>query len=562
MDYSKLAELLFPNILRTPDDYEKMYPQRKLSDGEEVTRFAPSPTGFLHVGNVYAALIGMQCARQSKGIFFLRIEDTDKKREVENAAKELPANLAAFGIEFDEGYTADGVGKGEYGPYLQSERKDIYQAYAKWLVELGKAYPCFCSAEELEEMREHQEDNKLEIGYYGKFAKWRDASLEQIEEAIGMGLAWVLRLKSNGSVENRMQANDLVRGQRDVPENQNDVIILKSDGIPPYNFAHAVDDHLMRTTLVVRGDEWLPSLPEHLQIFQALGFESPKYAHISPLLKLDGENKRKLSKRKDPEARADFFLDKGYPIESIHDYLMNIANSDFEGWRALNPKASIDKFDFKLDKVNPSGSMFDVVKLDDVSKNAISTFSATEVFKRIATWAAKYQSGFCATIGCDALGEIADKAKADYAVAVLNIDREKEKPRKDIAYWAQVRDVFSYMFSELHEYESVTFSEKFAAEDVSAVLKAYPSIYNVKDDQAQWFDRIKALAEKIGFAREVKEFKQNPGTYRGHCGDVSTIIRVALTGRENTPDLYQICKLLGVDEIKKRFELVLENLNK
>ena len=547
MDNVKLAEMLFSDVKNAPEYYEKMYPPRSLGPSAEVTRIAPSPTGFLHIGNINTALANMRIASQTGGVFYLRIEDTDQKREVENASFDLPYNFSKFGIVFDEGYCSDGSNKGNYGPYKQSDRREMYRAYAKWMVEQGKAYPCFCTSQELEGMRAEQEKRKALIGYWGRYAKWRDAPMDKITEKLNKGMPWVLRLKSLGSVERRIKTYDVIRGERDVPENQNDVVLIKSDGLPPYSFAHAIDDHLMRTTLVLRADEWLPSMAEHLQIFEALGFVPPKYAHISPLLKIEGEIKRKLSKRKDPEARADFFLEQGYPMEGVHDYLLNIINSDYEDWRAKNPKTDTNEFKIDLSKTSAGGAMFDMVKLSDVCKNTVASFTASQVYEKALEWAKNYNLEFA---------EILKTDKA-YATAVFNIDREKERPHKDIACWADISRLFSYMFNALHDYNAIVFPAQYSKGDIRAVLERYPAIYHADDDQQTWFGRIKDLAFELGFAREVKEFKQNPSGYKGHCGDISTIIRVALTGSTQTPDLYQIIKLLGKEEMRKRFDKVL-----
>lgn len=544
MDYEKLAELLYPQINKTPDYWEQKYPKRNLKEGAEVTRYAPSPTGYVHFGALFTALINKKVASESSGIYFLRIEDTDKKREVENGANFIINGLKAFDLTFDESVVAGG----EYGPYIQSERIEIYQTYAKDLVRKGLAYPCFCSHEEIDAIRSEQEKNKINMGYYGKYAKCRNLSYEEIESNIKQGKSFVLRFKCPYTAEQKVKTYDYVRGEREIPQNENDAVIIKSNGLPPYNFAHAIDDHLMGTTFVIRGDEWLPSLAEHLQLFEALGFKAPKYAHISPIQKLDNGNRRKISKRKDPEADVEFFYKKGYPIESLTEYLLTLANSNFETWRLQNPKADVNEFKFSIKNLSPSGSLFDIVKLNDISKNVISNFTAKQVFDNCLTWAEKYDEKFAGLL----------KENKDYCINLFNIDREIAKPRKDISHWEEVLPIYSYMFDEFYNAGEVVFPEQFNKEDVKAVLSKYGDIYDEADEQSEWFDRIKDLAEQIGFAREVKMFKQNPEQFRGHCGDVSTIIRVALTGRTQTPNLYDICKLLGKNKIKERFENILK----
>ncbi|MBQ8762315.1 MAG: glutamate--tRNA ligase [Clostridia bacterium] len=544
MDYEKLAELLYPQINKTPDYWEQKYPKRNLKEGAEVTRYAPSPTGYVHFGALFTALINKKVASESSGVYFLRIEDTDKKREVKNGANFIINGLKTFDLTFDESVVAGG----EYGPYVQSERIEIYQTYAKDLVRKGLAYPCFCTHEEIDAIRSEQEKNKINMGYYGKYAKCRNLSYEEIESNIKQGKSFVLRFKCPYTAEQKVKTYDYVRGEREIPQNENDAVIIKSNGLPPYNFAHAIDDHLMGTTFVIRGDEWLPSFAEHLQLFEALGFKAPKYAHISPIQKLDNGNRRKISKRKDPEADVEFFYKKGYPIESLTEYLLTLANSNFETWRLQNPKADVNEFKFSIKNLSPSGSLFDMIKLNDISKNVISNFTAKQVFDNCLTWAEKYDEKFASLL----------KENKDYCINIFNIDREIAKPRKDISHWEEVLPTYSYMFDEFYNAGEVVFPEQFNKEDVKAVLSKYGDIYNEADEQSEWFDRIKDLAEQIGFAREVKMFKQNPEQFRGHCGDVSTIIRIALTGRTQTPNLYDICKLLGKNKIKERFENILK----
>ncbi len=544
MDNNKLADLLFPNIDKTPEYYEKKYPPRKLDAQAEVTRYAPSPTGFVHFGALFTSLVNNLVAKKSNGIFFLRIEDTDKKREVEGGVEGIINTLSAFDIKFDEGASTGG----EYAPYIQSERQEIYQTYVKELVRQDKAYPCFCTAEELEEMRKIQEANKENIGYYHfKYAKCRNLSFEQIKQKIDNGEKFVIRFKCPYTADDEIETYDAIRGKRIIPQNGNDVVILKSNGLPPYNLAHVIDDHLMHTTFVIRGDEWLPSLAEHLQLFRAFGFEPPKYAHLSPIQKIDENGgRRKLSKRKDPEADMNFFAKAGYPVAAIKDYIMTLVNSDFEAWRQQNKTASIYDFPFSLQKMNASGALFDIIKLKDISKNYLSTLTQNEVFDLALAYAKDYNQQLYKSL----------TENKDYWLNILSIDRNIPKPRKDLSHFEELYDTFSYMF----EIPEVAFPENFNNEDIRQILNEYPNYYNENDDQQTWFSRIKDLSEKHGFAREVKEFKQSPEKYKGHCGDVSTIIRVALTGRTQTPNLFDICRLLGRENIKKRCELAVKNL--
>ena len=551
MDTKKLADLLYPNA--KPIDYWfKKYPKRNLPEGAEVTRFAPSPTGYLHIGGVYTARIDALIAKQSKGVCYLRIEDTDQKREVEGGIEGIINGFNTFKVGFNEGQLDAVKEEGSYGPYIQSKRTEIYQSFAKEMVLKGKAYPCFCSADDLSLMRKTQEEKKENPGYYGKYAKCRNLTLEQIQQNIKEGKSWVLRFKCPYTENDKMQTSDLVRGERLIPCNFNDVVIMKSDGTPPYNFAHVVDDTLMGTTVAVRGDEWLPSLTEHLQLFEALGLQAPKYAHVSPIQKIDESNgeRRKLSKRKDPEADVRFFIQQGYTVQAVFDYLMLLANSNFEDWRAQNPKEPIENFKFDISKLNTSGALFDMVKLNDISKNTVSNFTAQQVYDLAYAWAKEYDS------------ELANIMRADpkYYVSILNIDRDIPKPRKDISHWAELKDMYSYMFDSSFDAKNVQFPENYDKKSVKQILSLYPNFFNKDDDQSTWFGRIKDLAGNIGFAREVKEFKKDPTLYKGHCGDVSTILRIALTGRTMTPNLYSICMLLGKDRIKDRLQKCLDNL--
>ena len=545
MDYKDLANAIFPEA-KDIKYYEEKYPERNLKEGAIVTRFAPSPTGFVHIGGLYQSLIARKLANQTEGVFLLRIEDTDQKREVENGITDIVQSLDRFGIEPDEGMISETEGKGNYGPYRQSMRKEIYQSYAKYLIEQGKAYPCFCTPEELEEMREKQENAKIRPGYYGVWAKCRNITVEEAIEKINNGEKYIVRFKSPGREDRKIKHHDVIKGNVDFPENDQDIVIIKADGLPTYHFAHAVDDHLMRTTHVIRGDEWLSSVPLHLQLFHELGFKAPKYAHIAPIMKNDNGNKRKLSKRKDPEAAVSYYDEMGIPKEAVNEYLLNIANSNFENWRRANKDKSIDEFELQLNKMSVSGALFDMIKLLDVGKTVISKFTAEEVYENALNWAKTYDK------------ELEDMLQdKEYALKVFGIERGNKKPRKDIAKWSDVKENIEYMyddkfFAKEQEYPYQVINEK---EDVDNILDLYmEKYYDENDDKQQWFDRIKELAGELGYAKEVKEYKANPDAYKAHVGDVSTVLRVALTGRTNTPDMYEIMQVLGKESIKKRFE--------
>ncbi len=545
-DYQKLAEFLFPNITKTPKDYEAIYPQRKLPEGARVSRFAPSPTGYLHFGGLYAATAAKLNCVATKGTFLLRIEDTDKKREVEDGVSAIVEGLNYFGITPDEGVMGYDKESGSYGPYTQSKRVEIYQTFAKNLVAQGLAYPCFCSAGELDEIRTAQENKDIK-GYYGSYAKCRDLSIDEIKANIEAGKTWTLRLKSPGSVDKKIIFDDMIKGKIEMPENVIDVVLLKTDGVPTYHFAHAVDDHLMHTTHVIRGDEWIASVPLHIQLFKVLGFKPVKYAHIAPIMKEDEGGKRKLSKRKDPEAAVSYYIEQGFPKESVSEYIFTILNSNFEDWRRANKDAELSAFPFNLKKMSVSGALFDMVKLCDVSKNVISTMKAEKVFELSYEWAKSY---------CPHLAALYEQDKGR-ATAILNIDRENKKPRKDIAKWSDIPDYISYMYDETFTpyYELNGNATPQLAVDV---LEKYIDIVNLDDDKDTWFARMKDMCEPLGCTANVKEFKQNPEGYRGHVGDVSTIIRVALTGRTNTPDLYSITALLGESTVRARLNAALK----
>ena len=551
MDYKDLANLIFPNA-KDIKYYEEKYPERNLPEGAIVTRFAPSPTGFVHIGGLYQALVAKTVAEKTDGVFFLRVEDTDQKREVENGVIGIVNSLKDFDMAPDEGMITDTEEIGNYGPYKQSLRKDIYQAYAKYLIEQGKAYPCFCTPEEDEERKAKQEAAKLRTGYYGVWAKCRKLTVEEMAEKIKNGESYIIRFKSPGREDRKIKHKDVIKGNVDFPENDQDIIIIKSDGLPTYHFAHAVDDHLMRTTYVIRSDEWLSSVPLHLQLFHELGFKAPKYAHISPIMKNDNGGKRKLSKRKDPEAAVSYYKEQGIPTDAVKEYLLNIANSTFENWRRANPDKKMEEFDFQLNKMSVSGALFDMIKLLDIGKTVISKMTAEEVYEKALEWANEFD--------CELVEMLKNK---EYALKVFGIERGNKKPRKDIAKWSDVKENIEYMYddkfySKTQEYPYQVISDK---ESIEKILKLYiEKYYDVNDDKQTWFDKIKELSVEMGYAGEVKEFKANPGKYKAHVGDVSTVLRVALTSRTNTPDMYEIMKVLGKETIEKRFEKAIENL--
>ncbi len=540
-DYNALAELLLPNIDKTPEYYENLYPARNLPEGARVVRVAPSPTGYLHLGTLFAALVNRITATSSGGVFFIRIEDTDKKREIEGGIENIVDGLNRFGITVDEGFVSGTTQKGDYGPYQQSKRAEIYQTYVKDLIKKGYAYPCFCTAEELEAVREVQESRKIRTGYHGEWAKHRDITFEEAKALVDEGKPFVIRLKSPGSEENKVIFEDGIKGKIEMPENDEDFVLLKSDGIPTYHFAHAIDDHLMHTTHVMRGDEWISSVPKHIQLFKLLGFKVPKFAHISPIMKLDNGAKRKISKRKDPEAAVHFFAQEGYVSENVIEYLMTIAASDFEDWRRANPKASYKDFKFNLKKMSVSGALFDENKLLDVSKNRISLLNSQEVYDYVTDWAKEFDKEFYEIL----------TQNPEYSKNVFAIDRDVPKPRKDIAKWNEIKAYFSYMFNSLYV-PCFLLPENIQKADAFAFLEEYKAVYDETDDKQAWFEKIKAIAPKLNFAAETKEYKTNPENYKGSAGDLSTVLRLAITGRRNTPDLCSIMQVLGKEEVIKR----------
>ncbi len=548
MDYTKLAELLYPLVKKDMAYYIDKYKPRELAPGTEVTRLAPSPTGYLHLGTLYGALIDRLTARD--GVFYVRLEDTDQKREIQNAGTVAYEMLKMYGIKIDEGYHGDNEKEtGDYGPYVQSKRKDIYAAFAKELVKRGRAFPCFCEKSESKADIIERREQQLGVGDNIETKDvCRNLTYEQIEENVKAGKPWALRLLSMGDNDKTFKFTDRIKGEREIRENDKDIILVKSNGIPPYALAHLVDDTLMGTTTVVRGEEWYPSLAGHLELFRAFGLRPPKYAHTPVICKLDDGNKRKLSKRKDREADVRYFINEGYPTESILEYLLTLLNSDFELWRMQNPDKTLWEFPFSIKKIGSNNPMFDFAKLNDVSKNVISKYSPEEVCKQTMIWAQGHDPEFYDII----------KRKEDYCTKLFAIDRGGKKPRKDIAKWSDVKSLYSYMFDDLFDYDKTKydFEAGVASDDIAKVTAGYLATYDPSDDKQVWFDKIKALCKPNGYADDMKEYKANPENFKGSVATVSGIIRVALTQRQNTPDLYYICQLLGKDLIAKRISNV------
>lgn len=548
LNYHELAELLFSDITMTMEDYEKMYPPRQLKEGAKVTRIAPSPTGFMHLGNLFGAITDERLAHLSGGVFYLRIEDTDLKRAVEGGVETIIRVFDRFGLKFDEGATLEGD-NGAYGPYRQRQREKIYKAYAKHLVNEGLAYPCFCTEETLSAMREKQEAEKLTPGYYGEFAVCRNLTMEQIKANLEAGMPYVLRLRSPGNAENRIKHTDLIKGSIEMPENDQDIVILKADGIPTYHFAHVVDDHLMRTSVVVRGEEWLATLPIHLQLFRVLGLKPPKYAHTAQLMKMDGSSKRKLSKRKDPELALDYYDEQGYCVPAVVEYLLTLLNSNFEEWRLANPTRPYNEFPFNTKKMSVSGSLFDLQKLQDVSKNVISVMKVEEVYDLVMEWAKKYDQQLYRLFA-------ADEAKAK---AILSIGRGGKKPRKDLTVWGDVKPYVSFFYDELFTVQD-GYPEKMSADEVKTILTAYRDTYTQQPDNSAWFGWICEMGAKLGYAPSTKEYKANPDAFKGQPGDITMVLRVAICGRHNAPDLFEVMSVMGKEQVDARLNAAIAAL--
>lgn len=543
-DNEKLAELLYPDVRLTIDDLEKKYPKRNLDEKAEVCRFAPSPTGRMHMGNLFASFVPERFAHQSNGVFILRIEDTDDKRAIDDGINLIMQDLKEYNYKVDEGPNFGG----EYGPYIQSQRKEIYHIVAKYLVSIGRAYPCFCSEKDLTHMREHQEHKKERIGYYGRYAKCRNLSYDEVKVHLDNGDKWVLRLKSMGDFNKKIVFKDLIKGTIELPENDIDQVLIKSDGIPPYAFAHVCDDHFMRVTIVTRDDSYISSVPYHLELWDACGFEKPKFAHLLPLNKKDGEVVRKLSKRKDPEAAVAFYHEKGIPTEAVKLYFATLLNSNFDGWFLQNQDKGYQEFSFSFNKMCTSGgSLFDIEKLLNISKNYLSRLKAEEVFANLDNWSKEFDYEFNQLI----------KQYRDYTISVLNIEREQKKPRKDFACYSEIKENIWYMYDELFSDVDFDFSFLKHEEDARKIVSTYLSdFFDINDDKETWFNKIKELTLKMGYNTNMKEYKENPDEFRGSIADISNVIRVSLTTKLTTPDLFEIIKLLGNERVCERFKRI------
>jgi len=548
----ELAELIFSDVKETIEDLENRYPNRDLSDDALVTRFAPSPTGFLHTGSLFTSLIGFKMAQQSNGVFYTRLEDTDQKREIQGSGAALLKELARFGIIPNEGYLGDNEEKGIYGPYVQSKRELIYRTVIKEMIKRDLAYPCFCSSDDLAKLREEQEKLKIIPGYYGEHATCRKLTTEEAIAKIKNGEPYIIRFKSRGNHENKIKVHDLIRGDLELSENDQDIVILKSDGLPTYHFAHLVDDHFMHTTTITRGEEWLPSLPIHLELFSTLGFKTPNYAHLPVIMKLDNGNRRKLSKRKDNEAAVSFFLQSGYPIQGFIEYLMTIANSNYEEWRSENPTLSYLDFPMSFDKMSLDGALFDLAKVCNICKEIIAKMSTEEVSKNVLDYAKEYDEELYSLINRD----------YDYFKQIMSIEREIEKPRKDYEKYSDVKNAIIFFYSDYYDnmVNNITFNENIAKEDIIAILSEYRKNLHLDLEEEEWFGKIKELTVSLGFAATPKEWKKNKDAFKGHVGDVSGVIRVMASTRSQSQNLYYVLKILGEKEVVRRIDKVLELL--
>lgn len=549
MDWREVAALIFDDVEKEAAEIEAAYPRRNLKEGACVTRFAPSPTGYMHVGGLYAALVSWRMAAQSDGVFYLRIEDTDAKREIEDGIGQIVSALHQYGIEFDEGPFEPE--RGVYGPYIQSHRKQIYRAYVKRLMEEGGAYPCFCTEEALAAIRKEQEEKKEDMGYYGEYAACRKLSPEEAYERVKRGDKFVVRLRSNGDKEKKAVCHDLIKGDIELPENINDVVLLKTDGIPTYHAAHAIDDYLMGTTHVIRGDEWISSYPIHEQLFAAFGFPLPAYAHIAPIMKSENGSKRKLSKRKDPEAAVSYYSEQGYPKESLIEYMLTIANSDYEEWRRDNPEADNSEFEFRLSKMSVSGALFDIVKLNDISKRVIAEKTEEQLFEEIKAWAANYDEKLSAIIKADE-----EKFKGSIKLWKYN----GNKVRRDVGKWSDLSEMYPYLYNLEKTIDAYEFDETRPKEDIIELLDAYLEGYEFDTDAEKWFEDVKVIAGAKNYCANKKEYKANPEAYKGMIADACGMLRVAVTGHKNTPDLYSIIQFVGKDIFEARVRACIEKL--
>ena len=547
MDYKKLAELLYPNIRRTIEYYEnEAYPKRKLPEGAKVTRLAPSPTGFIHLGNLYGAFVDERLARQSSGVFLLRIEDTDEKRKVEGSVETIISSLEYFGLKFNEGAGIEGE-KGDYGPYFQSRRAEIYQTYVKHLIEIGRAYPCFCTEEELEVLRKAQTDENVNTGYYGKWARDRNLSLEEVQQHINNNEEFVIRFRSEGTEEGKFEIDDAIRGRLSIHENFQDIVLLKTNGMPTYHLAHLIDDRLMGITHVVRGEEWLSTLPIHYEIIKTFGWETPVYCHTAHLMKMDDGARRKLSKRKDPELGLGYYMELGYHPKAVREYLLTILNSNFEEWRMENQDSPIDDFLFTLEKMSNSGALFDLDKLNNICKDILLKIPAEEIYEFLLSWANEYKKEAYELLS----------SNKDQVIKLLSVGREGKNPRKDLMYCGQIFDFISYYFDEYFKILDA-YPENISEEEAKRLLQAYLNSYDHSDDQSRWFEKIRSIATEGGYAARPKDYKKNPDMYKGHVGDVSTIIRIALMGRASSPDLWELQQIMGEEKIRRRIKNSIE----
>ena len=551
MNNLDLANLIFSDVNETIEDLEKRFPKRNLSENALVTRFAPSPTGFLHTGSLFTSLIAYKLAKDSNGVFYIRLEDTDTKREIEGSGEDLLKQLKAFNIIPMEGYLGNSE-VGLYGPYKQSERASIYRVVIKYLIEIGRASPCFCTSEDLDALRKDQEIKKLTPGYYGEFAKCRNISVDEAYERIKNGEHYVIRFKSNGNHENKIKVHDLIRGDLELSENDQDIVILKSDGLPTYHFAHAVDDHFMRTNCVTRGEEWLSSLPIHIELFNTLGFELPSYAHLPVIMKLDNGNRRKLSKRKDDEAAVSYFLKDGYPVEALIEYLLTIANSNFEEWKAEHKTTSNDEFKLTFEKMSLDGALFDIMKLKFISKEILSRMTKEEITNRAYEWAKIYDEKLLHLINLD----------RNYFMSIMNIEREKENPRKDYEKFSDIFNIIKFFYKDYYielMQNELPFNPFIEKSVIKALLKEFIDTLDLSLDEQNWFNSLKELGKKFGFAESNKIYKQNKDQYIGHVGDVAEILRITFTSSKQSPNLYYVLQILGKEQLKERIDFVTIN---
>ena len=552
-DYVKLAELIFPDITETIEDLEKRYPARNLPNGAMVTRFAPSPTGFLHTGSLFTSLIDKKVADQTGGVFYIRLEDTDTKREIKGAGDALLKEMALFDVVPNEGYLGDDNEIGEYGPYRQSRRGRIYKTVIKQMIKDNLAYPCFCTPEELSELRAYQEKNKIIPGYYGEYAKYRDLDPKVAMEKIQNGEPYVIRFKSRGNHLNKVEVFDEIRGHLELSENDQDIVILKSDDLPTYHFAHLVDDHFMHTTHIIRGEEWLPSLPIHIELFNSLGFELPKYCHVPVIMKIENGNRRKLSKRKDAEAAVSFFLEQGYPTDGFLEYLLTIANSNFEEWRSANLDKDMYDFELTFSKMSLDGALFDLAKVQNICKELLARLSAEELTSRVKTWASKYDEELYNMINQD----------EEFFTKIMNIEKGGEKPRKDYEKYGDISPIISFFYKD--KYQEIAnnpfeFNPNISKEDIRNVINHYKETFNLELSEEEWFANVKQVGIDLGFAGTPKEWKKNKEAFKGHVGDIAEILRISMSGRKQTPNLYYIMKILGREEVLNRLNVALTKI--